>query len=83
MEMEFRALGPLSVCRDGEQVDLGSRKQRAVLALLLIHANQSVSVDRILDEIWGDESDGKVNALHVYVSRLRSALEPDRQRGDS
>ena len=83
MEMEFRALGPLTIQRDGEEVDLGSHKQQAVLALLLINANQSLSVDRILEEIWGDDGDGKVNALHVYVSRLRSALEPNRRRGDS
>ena len=81
--MEFRALGPLTIQRDGEQVDLGSHKQQAVLALLLINANQTLSVDRILEEIWGADGDGKVNALHVYVSRLRSALEPNRRRGDS
>lgn len=81
--LEFHALGPDAVTRNGVPVELGSRKQRAVLALLMMHANQVVSVDRILDDVWGDEGDGKTNALQVYVSRLRSALEPDRQRGDA
>ncbi len=81
--MEFQALGPLAVYRDGDAVDLGSPKQKAVLALLLMHANQPVATDRIIEEIWGDDSDGKINALRVYVSRLRSALEPDRGRGGS
>jgi DNA-binding SARP family transcriptional activator len=81
--MEFHALGPLTVYRDGEAVDIGPPKQRALLALLLIHANKPVSVDRILDQLWGEEGQGKERALHVYVSRLRSSLSPDRERGDS
>ncbi len=75
--MEYRILGPLEVLQDGVPVDTGPRKQRSLLALLLIHANRVVSTDRILDELWGDEADGKENSLWVYVSRLRSALEPD------
>lgn len=79
--MEFRALGPISVVRDGDEIDLGSPRQKAVLALLLIHRNTVLPVERILDELWGDESEGKLNALRVYVSRLRDAFDPDRVRG--
>ena len=78
--MEFRILGPLEVVEDGEILDLGPRKQRSLFALLLIHANRVVSTDRILEELWGDESEGKENALWVYVSRLRTVLEPDRDQ---
>jgi basic membrane lipoprotein Med (substrate-binding protein (PBP1-ABC) superfamily)/DNA-binding SARP family transcriptional activator len=81
--MEFQVLGPLVVRRDGEPIDLGPRQQQAVLALLIINANQLVPVARIQQEIWGDDAEGKENALRVYVSRLRSALEPDRARGES
>ncbi|MGI9624291.1 MAG: BTAD domain-containing putative transcriptional regulator, partial [Acidimicrobiales bacterium] len=82
--MHFRALGPLEVIRDGEVVDLGPLKQRSLLALLLIQANEVVSTDRIIEELWGPDAEGKENALWVYVSRLRSALEPDRvERGES
>jgi basic membrane lipoprotein Med (substrate-binding protein (PBP1-ABC) superfamily)/DNA-binding SARP family transcriptional activator len=82
--MELRALGPLAALRDGEELDLGAPRQRAVFALLLVHRNDALPADRILEELWGDEAEGKLNALRVYVSRLRDALEPDRERyGDS
>ena len=82
--MEFRILGPLQALSDGEPVDLGPHKQRSLLALLLLSANRVVSTDRILEELWGEESAGKEKALWVHVSRLRSALEPARaERGES
>ncbi len=74
--MEFRILGPLEVARDDEMLDVGPYKQRALLALLLLNVNRVVSTDRILDELWGDEAEGKENALWVYISRLRAVLEP-------
>ena len=82
--MEFRILGPLQALSDGAPVDLGPHKQRSLLALLLLSANRVVSTDRILEELWGDDSAGKEKALWVHVSRLRSALEPARaERGES
>jgi DNA-binding SARP family transcriptional activator/ABC-type glycerol-3-phosphate transport system substrate-binding protein len=71
-------LGPLQFERAGNPVDLGSFKQKSLLALLLVHANHVVSTDRIIDELWGEEGIGKQNALWVHVSNLRSAIEPDR-----
>jgi basic membrane lipoprotein Med (substrate-binding protein (PBP1-ABC) superfamily)/DNA-binding SARP family transcriptional activator len=82
--MEFRALGQLEVLHEGQARELGPFKQRSLLALLLVHANEVVSTERILEELWGTEAEGKENALWVYVSRLRSALEPQRaERGES
>src|SRR4026209_86552 len=82
--VEFRILGPLEVLVDEQPLDLGPHKQRALLALLLLRAKRVVTTERILDELWGDEALGKGRALWVNVSRLRSALEPDRgQRGES
>ena len=82
--MEFRILGPLEVRSDGQSVDLGPPKQRALLALLLLHIGRVVPTERILDELWGDEAGGKEKALWVHISRLRSALEPRRsERGQS
>jgi basic membrane lipoprotein Med (substrate-binding protein (PBP1-ABC) superfamily)/DNA-binding SARP family transcriptional activator len=82
--MEFRILGPLQALSDGAPVDLGPHKQRSLLAFLLLSANRVVSTDRILEELWGEESAGKEKALWVHVSRLRSALEPARaERGES
>ena len=82
--MEFRILGPLEVRSDGEPVDLGPPKQRALLALLLLHIDRVVPTERILEELWGDDASGKEKALWVHISRLRSALEPRRaERGQS
>lgn len=76
--VEFRLLGPIEVVDDGRPVDLGPRKQRALLCLLALHANRVVTTDRILEDLWGDEAAGKENALWVAISRLRSALEQER-----
>lgn len=76
--VQFKILGPLQFERAGSLVDLGSFKQKSLLALMLVHANQVVSTDRIIDELWGEGGVGKQNALWVHVSNLRSAIEPDR-----
>ena len=76
--MDFRLLGPVQVIDDGEPIDLGPTKQRALLCLLLLHANRVVATDRILEDLWGDDAGGKEQALWTVISRLRSALEPDR-----
>lgn len=82
--MEFRILGPLEARAGDQPVDLGPHKQRALLALLLIHVDRVVPTDRILDALWGADAAGKENALWVHISRLRSALEPHRaERGES
>jgi predicted ATPase/DNA-binding SARP family transcriptional activator len=74
--LEFGVLGPVEVRRAGEAVRLGGERQRALLALLLVHANQVVSVDRLVDELFGEErSEAAVNAVRVAVSRLRGLLE--------
>ncbi len=81
MGIEYRLLGRLEVLRDGVPVDLGSQRQRALLALLLANAGTVLSTDRILDELWGDAgATDKHNSLWVYVSGLRGALEPDRPK---
>ena len=82
--MQFHALGTLTVTEGDDVVDLGPRRQQALLAILLAHANEVVSADRLIEHLWGDEAHGKDNALWVYISRLRTALEPDRaDRGES
>lgn len=82
--MRYQVLGPISVVRDGETLDLGPHKQRALLALLLIHADRVVTTDRIIQELWGDDGAEKQKAVWAYISRLRSLLEPEREkRADS
>lgn len=80
--MEFRLLGPLEVCQGNRPLALGGAKQRALLACLLIHANQAVSTDRLIDDLWGEKApDTAGNTLQVYVANLRKALHPGRPRG--
>ena len=79
--MEFRVLGKLEVLRDGAPVDLGAFRQRALLGLLLTSPNTVWSTDQIIDGLWGDDVGAdRQNALWVYVSGLRTALEPDREK---
>jgi DNA-binding SARP family transcriptional activator len=76
--VEFRILGPIEVWDEGRQLSLGGSKQRALLAVLLLHANEVVSADRLIDELWGeDSSENAATALRVNVSRLRKALPSD------
>lgn len=78
--MRFRVLGPLEVEKDGTVLELGSRKQKTVLALLVANAGSSVPVDHCLVAVWGDDaSTGSVRSLHTYMSNLRSTIDPDRQ----
>jgi len=76
--MEFRILGPLEVVEDGRPVPLDRRRMRALLAFLLLHANELVSADRLIDEGWGPEPPKTAGAsLQNYVSRLRKAIGAD------
>jgi DNA-binding SARP family transcriptional activator len=75
--MEFRILGPLEALDEGRVVRLGGSRQRALLAVLLLHANEVVSSDRLTDELWsGATPKDAAKALSVAVARLRKALEP-------
>jgi YVTN family beta-propeller protein len=73
--LEFRILGPLEVRLNGAPVRVGGPKQRALLALLLCHANRVVSRDQLTDELLRDQPAGSAeHVLHVQISRLRKAL---------
>ncbi|HEY7484350.1 MAG TPA: BTAD domain-containing putative transcriptional regulator [Streptosporangiaceae bacterium] len=73
--MDFRILGPLEVMRDGSMVELGTAKQRVVLGVLLLHPNEVVSADRLVDEVWGESPPPTaVKMIQGYVSGLRKAL---------
>jgi DNA-binding SARP family transcriptional activator len=73
--LEFRVLGPLEVVDRGRTLALGGASQRALLALLLLHANETVSSDRLMDELWaGEPPHSGAAALQVRISQLRKAL---------
>jgi DNA-binding SARP family transcriptional activator/tetratricopeptide (TPR) repeat protein len=80
--VEFRILGPLEVVENGTTIEVPPGKQRTLLAALLLSPNEIVSVERLIDAIWGAAPPGSAaNALQVYVSNLRKLLEPGRPRG--
>ena len=77
--MEFQILGPIDVRGEDGAVALGGNKPRAVLAVLLLHANEPVSAERLALALWGEDAPGSaVKTVQVHVSRLRKALgDPD------
>jgi DNA-binding SARP family transcriptional activator/sugar lactone lactonase YvrE len=80
--VEFRILGPLEVGIDGVELRLAGGKQRALLSLLLLHANHVISTQRLLQDLWGDDPpDTAANMLQVYIAGLRRRLEPNRSAG--
>jgi DNA-binding SARP family transcriptional activator len=73
--VDFRILGPLEVLEDGRPLALGRLKERTVLAVLLLHANEFVSRERLIDELWGVAPPATARkAVNVYVSKLRKTL---------
>src|SRR5687767_9406824 len=73
--MDFRVLGPVEVWSDGRRLDLGGRRRRGLLALLLLHAGEAVPAERLIEDLWGDEAATiSAKTLHAHVSRLRAAL---------
>ena len=69
--MDFRILGPVEALTEGRPLPLGGERQRALLAYLLLHANEVVSGERLLDELWVRAPVGRLGALQTQVSRLR------------
>jgi DNA-binding SARP family transcriptional activator len=73
--VEYRILGPLEVVDEGGPVAIGRLKERLVLAVLLLHANEFVSRERLIDELWGPAPPPTAKkAVNVYISQLRKAL---------
>ena len=74
--MRYRILGPLEVLDDGGRpFPLGGRRERVLLATLLLEANRVVSSGRLIEAVWGgDPPETAANALQVHVSKLRKTL---------
>jgi len=79
LELDFRLLGPLEVHDDGRSLALGGRKQRTLLAILLLHANEAVSDDVLSEGLWGERPPKTApTALQIHVANLRKLLPADR-----
>jgi DNA-binding SARP family transcriptional activator len=75
--MEFRILGPLEVVSGGQELALGGTKQRLLLASLLLRPGEVLSVDRLIDALWGAAPPKEAgNALQYHVSQLRKLIGP-------
>lgn len=75
--MQFRLLGALEAGSGSAVAELGPPKQRALLTILLLHVGEIVSVDRLIDLLWGEEAPRTAtHSIQIYVSELRKALEP-------
>jgi WD40 repeat protein/DNA-binding SARP family transcriptional activator len=73
--LEFALLGPVEARRDGRSLPVGGLRQRALLAILLLHAGKVVSSDRLIDALFGERPpSGAANALQQAVFRLRRTL---------
>jgi DNA-binding SARP family transcriptional activator len=73
--MEFRILGPLEIVEHRRVLTLGGGRQRCLVAMLMLHANEVVSSDRLMDALWPETPPATVaKSIHVYVSRLRKEL---------
>src|SRR5436190_11208957 len=70
--MEFGILGPLEVREEDRVLKIRGRKQRALLALLLVNANRTLAISRIVDELWGEQApEAASKMVQIYVSQLR------------
>src|SRR6266545_851207 len=73
--MEFQVLGPVRACTGGRSIDLGDRKERLVLAVLLLEPNQLVPVDRLVDLLWREGPPTSARRIvQAHLSRLRARL---------
>src|SRR5713226_8123628 len=79
--MDFRVLGPLEVWDGDRPLSLGGSKQRALLAVLLLHANRVASTGSLAADLWGEVAPERAeSALEVHVAALRKLLDPERDR---
>jgi len=75
VELDFRLLGPLEVLDGGRPIQLGGPKPRALVAVLALQPGYALSVDRLVDDLWGEHApDSAPHAVKVYVSTLRKAI---------
>jgi len=82
--MDFRILGPLEVLDESRAITLGGSKQRALLALLLLHVNETLSTDRLIDELWGERPPANAaKTVQMQISRLRKALAGEAGNGSA
>ncbi|MFF4606477.1 BTAD domain-containing putative transcriptional regulator [Streptomyces sp. NPDC001339] len=82
--VRFAVLGRLRAWRGDSELELGSRQQRTLLALLLLRQGRPVTISGLVAEVWGEDAPARAEGtLRTYVSRLRKLLEPERDAGSA
>jgi DNA-binding SARP family transcriptional activator len=77
VEVAFRLLGDVGAEIDGRRISLGHARQRCVLAVLLVEANRPVTVDQLVDRVWGECVPQRARGtVYSYLTRLRQVLAP-------
>src|SRR5215471_882699 len=76
--MLFRLLGPLEVQENEDSLPVGGPRQRALLAILLLHANEVMPTDELVRDLWDAPPETAENTLHAHISRLRKVLGASR-----
>lgn len=79
----LRVLGPLRLERGGREVHIGGARQREVLARLTVARGRPVGSELLLTDVWGRSDDSVAASLHVSISKLRRAIDPDRELATS
>src|ERR1700686_3547094 len=80
--MRYRILGPVQAWAGARPLGIGGRRQLKLFAVLLLHPNQAVSSDALLDAVGGPERSAADNCLQMAISRLGKALEPLNRNGE-
>src|SRR4051794_9642616 len=76
--MDFQLLGPVEATLDGRPIAIGPTKQRALLAVLALHPNSTVTIGRLIDGLWGEDPPATApKMVQLYVSQLRRVLASD------
>lgn len=79
-DLRLQVLGPLSIAVEGEQVSLGSERQRTILGLLAISPGVPSSLDSLVDAAWGPSSPTSVDLVRTQMSRLRRRIQPAKRQ---
>src|SRR5262245_61400396 len=75
----FRILGPIEACDGERSLSLGGQRHVVLLASLLLSANRAISVDALIDQVWGgpgERPEAAVKRLQMAIARLRAVLSP-------
>src|SRR5687767_15986642 len=78
--VRYRLLGPLQIWRGGAELRLGGPRQRALLAALALHANETVSFEHLVEAVWESPPAAPESNIRTYVAALRKLVRSEERR---